>query len=45
MKPTDHDQSWARLTAGARRAPRGDRDGGEACGDVPYRIPPLQRET
>ena len=23
MKPTDHDQSWARLTAGARRAPRG----------------------
>ena len=23
MKPTDHDQSWAWLTAGARRAPRG----------------------
>ncbi len=23
MKPTDHDQSWARLTAGVRRAPRG----------------------
>ena len=23
MKPTDHDQSRARLTAGARRAPRG----------------------
>jgi hypothetical protein len=23
MKPTDHDQSLARLTAGARRAPRG----------------------
>ena len=23
MKPTDHDHSWARLTAGARRAPRG----------------------
>lgn len=22
MKPSDHDQSWARLTASARRAPR-----------------------